>query len=124
MNAWKNIYEGKDYIVLVRITKIERAKQLYDEVYNKLYKKYNPVLIISKLPANEKKNRIKNLRDLKSRIVVCVDMFGEGIDIPNLKIVAIHDKYLPLPVTLQFVGRFARAKEELGDASVITNIAD
>lgn len=51
-------------------------------------------------------------------------MFGEGIDIPNLKIAAIHDKYQSLPITLQFVGRFARTKSGLGDASVITNIAN
>ena len=61
---------------------------------------------------------------MSSKIVVCVDMFGEGIDIPNLKIAAIHDKYKSLPVTLQFVGRFARTKEGLGDASIITNIVD
>ncbi|WP_235819678.1 hypothetical protein [Caldifermentibacillus hisashii] len=38
-------------------------------------------------------------------------MFGEGIDIPNLKIAAIHDKYKSLPITLQFIGRFARTKK-------------
>lgn len=51
-------------------------------------------------------------------------MFGEGIDIPNLKIAAIHDKYKSLPITLQFVGRFARSKAGLGNATVVANIAD
>ncbi|WP_258863412.1 hypothetical protein [Streptococcus agalactiae] len=42
-------------------------------------------------------------------------MFGEGIDIPSLKVAAIHDKYKSLPITLQFMGRFARSgKERLG----------
>lgn len=56
--------------------------------------------------------------------MVCVDMFGEGIDIPTLKIAAIHDKYKSLPITLQFIGRFARTSgNNLGDAKLITNVA-
>ncbi|SDL66321.1 hypothetical protein SAMN04488502_101491 [Dendrosporobacter quercicolus] len=51
-------------------------------------------------------------------------MFGEGIDIPSLKIAAVHDKYKSLPITLQFIGRFARSSEGLGAATVITNIAN
>ena len=51
-------------------------------------------------------------------------MFGEGIDIPQLKIAAIHDKYKSLPITLQFIGRFARAKSGVGSATLITNIAN
>lgn len=120
----RDIAEKKDHIVLVRTTKIERAEYLYENIYNKYYSKYNPVLIVSKNTAKEKKERMQCLKTLKSRIVVCVDMFGEGIDIPNLKIAAIHDKYQSLPITLQFVGRFARTQYGLGDASVVTNIAN
>lgn len=59
-----------------------------------------------------------------AKIVVCVDMFGEGIDIPTLKIAAIHDKYKSLPITLQFIGRFARTSgNNLGNAKLITNVA-
>lgn len=51
-------------------------------------------------------------------------MFGEGIDIPTLKIAAIHDKYKSLPITLQFIGRFARtSNNNLGNAKLITNVA-
>ncbi|PAC30611.1 hypothetical protein CEJ87_18090 [Caldifermentibacillus hisashii] len=64
------------------------------------------ILVIAK-----KRKGFQALDDLKSRIVVCVNMFGEGIDIPNLKIAAIHDKYKSLPITLQFIGRFARTKK-------------
>lgn len=121
----RDIADDKEHIVLVRTTKIDRAEYLYEHIYKKYYSKYNPVLIVSKnISAKEKKERIESLKTLKSRIVLCVDMFGEGIDIPNLKIAAIHDKYQSLPITLQFVGRFARTKSGLGDASVITNIAN
>ena len=51
-------------------------------------------------------------------------MFGEGIDIPQLKICAIHDKYKSIPLTIQFIGRFARSQGNLGNASVVANISD
>ena len=121
----RDISNKKEHIVLVRTTKIARAEYLYENVYKKYYSQYNPVLIVSKnISAKEKKERMEHLKTLQSRIVVCVDMFGEGIDIPNLKIAAIHDKYQSLPITLQFIGRFARTKSGLGDASVVTNIAN
>src|SRR5690625_6508409 len=51
-------------------------------------------------------------------------MFGEGIDIPTLKIAAVHDKYKSLPITLQFIGRFARtSSKNLGNDKMVTNIA-
>ena len=120
----KDILERKNHIVLVRTTSINRARNLYENIYLKYYSQYNPVLVVSDLSAKDKQKALEQLGNLTSRIVVCVDMFGEGIDIPNLKIAAIHDKYMSLPITLQFVGRFARTKDGLGDASVITNIAN
>lgn len=40
--------------------------------------------------------------------LICVDMFGEGFDFPQLKIAAIHSPHRSLSVTLQFIGRFTR----------------
>jgi superfamily II DNA or RNA helicase len=48
------------------------------------------------------------LRSRKSRIVVCVGIVGEGVDLPALKIAALHDAHRSLTVTLQFVGRLTR----------------
>jgi hypothetical protein len=61
-----------------------------------------------------------------SRIVVCVNMLGEGFDLPYLKIAALHDNHKSLAITLQFIGRFTRKgpKNEIGEATVVTNIAD
>lgn len=119
-----DLLNGFNHIVLVRAKTVSRAKQLYEQIYLKEFAEYNPVLIIGEM---SKKNKDKNMSLLKngeSKIVVCVDMFGEGIDIPNLKIAAIHDKYKSLPITLQFIGRFARSKAGLGNATVITNLAN
>jgi hypothetical protein len=58
--------------------------------------------------------------------VICVDMLGEGYDLPNLKIAAIHDLHKSLAITLQFIGRFTRTsnKDNLGSASAVVNVAD
>lgn len=115
---------GYQHTVLVRTDNVERAEKLYNDIYLKLFERYNPVLILGKMSDKEKKCRMDKLKNGESQIVVCVDIFGEGIDIPSLKIAAIHDKYKSLPITLQFVGRFARNKKGLGEATVITNIAN
>ena len=120
----EDLSNGYNHIVLVRAKTVVRAKQLYDEIYSKEFSEYNPVLIVGDMAKKDKENNMSLLKTGKSRIVVCVDMFGEGIDIPNLKIAAIHDKYKSLPITLQFVGRFARSKRGLGNATVITNLAN
>ena len=52
--------------------------------------------------------------------VVCVDMFGEGVDFPKLKLAALHAPHKSLAVTLQFIGRFARTNADgLGAARFI-----
>jgi hypothetical protein len=61
------------------------------------------------------------LRRFQSRIVVCVDMLGEGFDLPELKIAALHDHHKSVAVTIQFVGRFTRPDLKLGEATVIAN---
>ena len=53
----------------------------------------------------------------KSLIAVCVDMLGEGFDLPELKIAAFHDIRKILAVTLQLAGRFMRARPALGAAT-------
>lgn len=122
-NLEEDVRSGLNHILLVRANTIERAKYLYENIYSE-YSQFNPVIITSKVKTSEKKQRLSQIKNCESRIVICVDMFGEGIDIPNLKIAALHDKYKSLPITLQFIGRFARSKEDLGVAKVIANIAD
>jgi hypothetical protein len=51
-------------------------------------------------------------------------MFGEGFDLPQLKIAALHDVHKSLAITIQFIGRFARTASGIGEATVIANNAD
>jgi superfamily II DNA or RNA helicase len=111
-----------DHIVLARAKSIERATALY-EIYRQ-HPEYNTVLIHSKLPKEEQREAIACLRDRRSRVVVCVDMFGEGFDLPELKIAALHDIHKSLGITLQFTGRFTRSKNErIGTATMVANTA-
>lgn len=119
----EDIEKGLDHVLLARTKNRERAEYLFDKIYSK-YNELNPVIIHSGRKKSENKESLKRVKSGKSKIVVCVDMFGEGIDIPSLKIAAIHDKYKSLPITLQFIGRFARTSSgKLGNAKLVTNTA-
>lgn len=118
-----DLAKGFSHTLLVRAEKIKKAKYLYHNIYSK-YEQYNPVLITSNQTKSEKNIALQKLKNGESKIVICVDMFGEGIDMPSLKIAALHDKFKSMPITLQFIGRFARSKKELGEAKLIANIAD
>lgn len=114
---------GYKHLLLVRAGNQSRAKYLFENIYNKYYRSLNPVLIISSNLRSLNSKNLNSLKNFHSKIVVCVDMFGEGIDIPNLKIAALHDKYKSLPITLQFIGRFARVNnEKIGNATIVANI--
>lgn len=119
-----DIEKGFPHLLLVRASTQIRAKALFYDVYQKYYAKHSPVLVISDETAADKKSALQSVNDGISKIIVCVDMFSEGIDIPQLKICAIHDKYKSLPITMQFIGRFARTQTDLGEASVVANIVD
>lgn len=111
---------GYNHLMMVRAKSHKRATDLF-EIY-KQYIDLTPVLIHSKVP-----NQAKVLADIvkkKHRIIVCVDMLGEGFDLPELKIAAIHDQHQSPAVTLQFIGRLTRVDAALGDAKFVANIAN
>ena len=118
----EDITAGYNHILMARCATKNRA----DEVF-KLYSAQtdlNPVVIYSGI--TNFKAIYQQIIEKKSKIIVCVDMLGEGFDLPELKVAAFHDIRRSLPITLQFAGRFTRTKyhEQLGDASFIANIAD
>lgn len=101
----------------------KRAQAVY-KIYKELCPELRIVLLYSGCPDyNENYN---NVLKRNVDIVVCVNMLGEGFDLPELKIAAFHDIRKSLPITLQFAGRFTRTSRdlELGDASFVANIAD
>lgn len=115
-----DIAAGYEHIVMARCLDKNRAKAVFK--YYEKYPEHNPVLVYTGISGL--KEKIEAIKKKKHSIVVCVNMLGEGFDLPNLKIAAIHDERQSLPITLQFIGRFTRTSyDELGEASFITNIA-
>lgn len=57
--------------------------------------------------------------------IICVDMLGEGFDLPELKIAALHSPHRSLAVTLQFIGRFARTTSpHIGRAAFVGSVSE
>ena len=111
---------GFDHIVMARCKSKKRAEQVFN-IY-KQYQEYSPVIVYSGM--RNGLAVLKAIKEKKHRIIVCVNMLGEGYDLPQLKIAAIHDERQSLAITLQFIGRFTRTNDvKLGPASFIINIA-
>lgn len=114
-------------IIMARCENKGRARNVF-EIYNEKYPDLNPVLVFSGsgISGKERREAIEKLRTGQSKVVVCVDMLGEGFDLPTLKIAALHDVKKSLTITLQLIGRFTRTKfdEDLGEASFVANTAD
>jgi len=115
-----DLIEGLNHLAMARCQTIERAKSLHER-YLARYPEYRPVLVHSQQPSAMRRANLAALRRFDSRIIVCVDMLGEGFDLPELKIAALHDHHKSIAVTIQFVGRFTRQDSRLGDATVIAN---
>lgn len=112
---------GFAHILLARADTKARAEAIYRNIYSARHADLDPVLIHSGVP--KRREKLQAIRDQKHLIVVCVDMFGEGYDLPQLKVAALHDMHKSLAVTLQFVGRFTRTASGLGGATVVANVA-
>jgi len=113
----------KGHILMARVDSVTRAGDVF-KLYDK-YPEFNPVQLHTGIKSQRQRDGIRRqIISGQSRIVVCVDMLGEGFDLPELKIAAFHDIRKTLAVTLQLAGRFTRARLDLGDAVFIANTAD
>jgi superfamily II DNA or RNA helicase len=111
------------HILMARVGNIARAAEVFECYRN--YTEFNPVQLHSGIKSIADRNEIRRqLLSGTARIVVCVDMLGEGFDLPELKIAAFHDIRKTLSVTLQLAGRFTRSKPHLGHATFVANVAD
>lgn len=111
------------HIVMARVATVARAREVFEH-YRK-YTEFSPVQIHTGIASKAERDSIRQkLLSGEARIVVCVDMLGEGFDLPELKIAAFHDVRKTLSVTLQLAGRFTRTKPNLGNATFIANVAD
>jgi superfamily II DNA or RNA helicase len=113
----------KGHILMARVDSVARARDVF-KIYEQ-YAEFNPVeLHTGTKSARQREAARRKIMTGESKIVVCVDMLGEGFDLPELKIAAFHDIRKSLAVTLQLAGRFTRSRADLGDATFIANTAD
>lgn len=116
----EDIANGYQHIIMARCVSKNRAIEVFE--HYKDYEDLKPIMVYTGVAGL--KDKITAIKEKKHSIIVCVNMLGEGFDLPELKIAAIHDERQSLPITLQFVGRFTRSSfNSLGNASFITNIA-
>lgn len=110
---------GLDHLAMARVGSVARTAQLLP-LYQELGAEFAPVAIHSQLSGRARREALKALGTRNSRIIICVDMLGEGFDMPQLKIAALHDSRKSLSPLIQLVGRFTRTGEDsaLGTASV------
>ncbi len=118
----RDLAVGFDHLAMARANGIERAESLL-QLYRKHLPRYPAALVHSKLKRSERDDILDELRAGRIRVIVCVDMLGEGFDLPRLKIAGLHDVHKSEAVTFQFVGRFTRSKQGLGDATVIARVS-
>ena len=117
-----DLEHGLDHVLMARAATIARAEalaQLYEGMTH-----LGVGLMHSALSPSQKREEFGRLNSREVRVVVCVDMLGEGYDLPALKVAALHDAHRGLGITLQFIGRFTRTAENIGPATVIANLAD
>jgi superfamily II DNA or RNA helicase len=110
------------HVLMARVDSVDRARKVFS-IYEKC-SEFNPVQIHTGIAKKERAEVRKKIISGESRIVVCVDMLGEGFDLPELKIAAFHDIKKSLAVTLQLAGRFTRARPDLGSPTFIANVAE
>lgn len=110
---------GRDHVLMARVATVPRTIEVL-KLYQELAPDLEPVRMFSGMPQKARRDGLAALGTRKSRVVICVNMLGEGFDLPALKIAAVHDAQKSLGVTLQFIGRFARTSSggEFGTASV------
>lgn len=111
---------GLNHLAMARCQTIDRAKDLH-QLYSAMFPEFRPVIVHSQQSIRERRANLAALRRFDSRVIICVDMLGEGFDLPELKIAGLHDPHKSIAVTIQFVGRFTRQDPRLGDATVIAN---
>lgn len=108
---------GHDHLPMARAESIPKAEEL-GKLYQELAPDLNPTVVHQNVGVTRRKVAVQALRTRDCRIIICVDMLGEGFDEPALKIAAMHAARKSLSPMIQFVGRFTRATDGLGEATV------
>ena len=115
--------QGLDHRLMIRTGSKVRAHELLKLYRDRCDLKIN--LLTGDHTLSHLRKTIEQLRTGELDGIVCVDMLGEGFDLPILKVAALHSPHKSLAITLQFIGRFARTTaENLGRATFFALASD
>lgn len=116
-----DVASGLDHVLLARVDTKDRAEEVA-RLYRRLAPDLGPAFLHDGLGRRRHREVLSALTESprRCRIIVCVDMLGEGFDLPNLKVAAIHNPRRTLSPMVQLIGRLARSNAQLciGRASV------
>ncbi len=118
----QDLAAGFNHVVMARVDSIARAHAV-----GTIYRSnggHGVVVVHTGKTPSERQQALDAIESRAARVVVCVDMLGEGYDLAALKIAALHDVHRGLGITLQFIGRFTRNTMDIGDATAIANVAN
>ncbi|WP_190278777.1 DEAD/DEAH box helicase [Cellulomonas sp. B6] len=110
---------GLEHVMLARARDRAHAEELHD-LYTEIARDLQPRIVHEGLTKKAIKSNLADLRSGICKIVVCVDMLGEGFDLQTLKVAAFHEARRSLSPMIQLIGRVARVstKHKVGTASV------
>ena len=109
---------GLEHLVMVRADTLPRAQELRDIYEHNTHLRL--AFVNGKHSLAHVKRIVTKLKAGELDGIVCVNMFGEGFNLPNLKIAAVHSPHKSLAITLQFIGRFARTgQQNIGGATFL-----
>ena len=114
----EDLAAGYDHLLMARVSTVPRAVAIAE-----IYRELGPDLGVAEIHSGVNKQARtlghEQIANRSARILVCVDMLGEGYDLRELKVAALHDPRRSLGPTLQFIGRFARAGANVGHATAV-----
>jgi superfamily II DNA or RNA helicase len=110
---------GHRHILLARVDTKLRADEIH-ALYKRLAPDFAPRVLYDTMSASRRREALEATKTQTSCVIVCVDMLGEGFDLPTLKVGAFHDSHRSLSPMIQLIGRLARTNSPvpIGTASV------
>lgn len=88
----KDLEVGHDHILMARVDGIPRATELLP-LYEELAADLKPVIINSQMSKKSQSAALKGMHERTSRVIVCVNMLGEGFDLPTVGVLDIHSQF-------------------------------
>lgn len=76
---------GHEHLLLARVGSKARADEVH-ALYTRIAPELTPKVIYDAMSARRRAETLEAMRARTSRVIVCVDMLGEGFDLPTLKV--------------------------------------